>query len=367
MVYAHGMTPTRVSPPPPQAATLPTFAVDAAHAADPAQLHAAEQRLLRRVEAARSPGQRLSRLRVLLLFVLLRHAGLRFGEAVAFDDTRDFDFKRRLLNVRGPHAREVPLPPPVAQRISDILNSPEVQGQRGTLARLDGGYVRRSFYARARECGLPPGLLSARALRNARAVELCRSGMPLKIVHAFLGQSSHDRTTALLHYSTEDAHTIINHYLRREMQAKTSARNVFPGRVTSVQECDFLVDVRLETFGGLCISAIITDRSRDTLGLVPGSTAIATIKAPWVSLTRPGTPLPPLPGNNPFLQVNRFAGRVSNVRRSQHVCEILVDLPEGSQVCSLMPTPSWDALDCETGDETCVVFTAATVILGLDA
>lgn len=355
---------------------LPPFAVDTPHA-DSVALERLDAAFAQRLSEARTAQQRLSRLRVWLVFSLLRHAGLRLGEALAFDDRQDL--RGSELYVGGPHGRAIPLSPQAVQRLHDIVGAPEAQTLRGQLARLDEGYLRRSLYARARECGLTPGLASARALRTARAIELCRSGMPLKIVHTFLGQSSNDPTAALLHYAQEDANAIINYYLHKDMKMKTSARNVFPGRVQALRRSGILVEVTLHTFTGLDVVAVITEESAQTLALDVGKTAIATVKAPWVILTLPA----PLPagtgaddakgdGDAPARPLgatsarNCFAGTVAAVRRSEVASEVQVNLPEGSRVCSLITTDSADSLNLKEGDAVLVSFKAFSVILGLD-
>lgn len=351
---------------------LPPFAVDTPHA-DSAALERMDAAFAERLSQARTAQQRLSRLRVWLVFSLLRHAGLRLGEALAFDDWQDL--RGSELHVGGPHERVIPLSPQAVQRLRDIVEAPEAQTVRGQLARLDEGYLRRSLYARARDCGLTPGLASARALRTARAIELCRSGMPLKIVHAFLGQPSTDPTAALLHYAQEDANAIINYYLHKDMKMKTSARNVFPGRVRVLRRSGILVEVTLRTFTGLDVVAVITEESAQTLALDVGKTAIATVKAPWVILDVPalgdskadnGGGKGLADGAASTSARNRFAGIVAAVRRSEVATEVQVNLFEGSRICSLITTDSADSLNLKEGDAVLVSFKAFSVILGLD-
>ena len=354
---------------------LPPFAVGVPHA-DAAALERMDLACAERVTQARNAQQRLSRLRVWLVFTLLRHAGLRLSEALAFDDARDLC--GGILRVGGTHAREIPLSVTALDRLREILDAPESQTLRGELARLDEGYLRRCLYARARECAVEPGLVSARALRTARAIELCRAGMPLKIVHAFLGQSSSDPTAALLHYGAEDANAIINYYLHREARMKTSARNVFPGKVRVLRHSGILVEVVLRTFTGLDVVAVITEESCLTLALEEGKTAIATVKAPWVILTLPAGAAAGLADDKGSAGMealvrepatsarNRFAGVIAGVRRSEVATEVLVDLPEGSRVCSLITTESADALHLEEGKAVLVSFKAFSVILALE-
>lgn len=343
---------------------LPGFAVpDEVRHLTSEELERVELAFRERMEQARNGRQRLSRSRIWLVFLLLRYGGLRLAEALAFDDLHDVAAERDVISVRGQYAREVPLSPAVLAGVREVLAEPEAQALRGRLTRLDEGYLRRCFYARAKECGLPSSRLSARVLRNSRAIELCRGGMPLKIVYAFLGQQSADRTAGFLQYSEEDAKAIIHHYLHKEMKMRTSARNVFPGRITNIRRGDVLVEVDIATFTGLKLISIITEQSRETLGLETGRTVTATVKAPWVILVRPDAAESL---ENLQTSGNRFLGRVSGLRRSDVATEVEVDLPEGSRVCALITTESCNHLDLKIGDSIVAIFKAFSVILGVE-
>ena len=50
------------------------------------------------------------------------------------------------------------------------------------LLRLGQGYMCRQFQARGAEAGLPRELANPKSLRNSRAIELLRQGVPLTIV-----------------------------------------------------------------------------------------------------------------------------------------------------------------------------------------
>lgn len=76
---------------------------------------------------------------------------------------------------------------------------------------------------------------------------------------------------------------------------KTSARNVFQGRITSLRSSGLLVEVVLRTAGGLRVAALITDESRKTLALAEGKLVNAAVKAPWCWCRRENCPRTPLP------------------------------------------------------------------------
>ena len=106
---------------------------------------------------------------------------------------------------------------------------------------------------------------------------------------------------------------------------KTSARNVFQGRITSLRQTGILVEVAMRTAGGLRIVALITDESCRTLALAEGKLVNASVKAPWVLVT-PGE----LSKNTAPPAENCFVGVVERVREDQVVAEVLVS--EGQQV-----------------------------------
>ena len=58
-----------------------------------------------------------------------------------------------------------------------------------------------------------------------------------------------------------------------------SARNQFPGKVTSVEKGAVNSIVRMEALGGCTISATISNAAVAELGLAPGTEALAVVKA----------------------------------------------------------------------------------------
>ncbi|HVO55276.1 MAG TPA: helix-turn-helix transcriptional regulator [Solirubrobacterales bacterium] len=65
-----------------------------------------------------------------------------------------------------------------------------------------------------------------------------------------------------------------------------SARNRFPGVVRSVEADGVMALVEIEVDGGHLVTAAITRDAVEELGLVPGSRAIATVKATSVMVMR---------------------------------------------------------------------------------
>jgi molybdate transport system regulatory protein len=322
------------------------------------EMNLLDQAFLARVEKTRYPSHRISRLRLWFVFLLARHAALRLGEILGLDDEKDIDLDTGVLRVSGGQARDVPLPAVLVSELRRLFAQPLTASQRGKLGRLDPGYVRRNFYDRARECGLPPELSSPRALRQSRAVELIQGGMPLPAVQKLLGQPSLESTGEFLAYTEADIKAMTRHYMHRETKLKTSARNVFPGRVDRVLRSGFLAEIRLTSFSGLQLVALITGESLENLQLCKGKTVIATVKATWVSVSREKD------GGATSVR-NHFPGRVSRIKRSEIVSEVEVALPGGGGACALITTESADAMALAPGDPVTVLFKAFSVVLAV--
>ncbi|WP_035068112.1 TOBE domain-containing protein [Nitratidesulfovibrio termitidis] len=309
--------------------------------------------------AASTPVQRRSRGRLWVAFLMMRHGALRLGEVLALDDTADLDPVRQQVIVRGHGGREIQLPGPVMREVQRVLDDPMMFGLRGRVFRMDQGYVRRKFYERAAECSIPKEYLNPRVIRHSRAVELLRGGVPLKIVQGILGHQSMNQTANYLRFSDDDVRRIVHHYLNKEIRMKTSARNAFTGRVTSVVKDGLLVEVELTTNSGLKVVSVITEESAQNLGVSTGKVMTATVKAPWVILAREENRLK-------TSARNRYAGKVARVNLSEIAAEVVVDLPEGTTVCALLTVESVKALDLAPGADILVMFKAFSVILNVE-
>ena len=198
------------------AATLEMYsAAEGENSLDADQLAAATRAFSHWFGQAGTPMQRRSRGRIWLSFLIIRYGGLRLGEVLALDDRRDVDIPGARLLVGGAHAREVQFPADAMREVASFLEGPLCAGIRGGVFRLDPGYLRRKFYERAGDCGLPRALCNPRALRASRAVELLRGGVPLRAVQAFMGQTSMDRQAEFLSVSNDTANRIVHMYLNK--------------------------------------------------------------------------------------------------------------------------------------------------------
>ena len=329
----------------------------------PRELLAVESWLWERASAARGPREKRPRLRMWLIFMLLRYAALRLVEIFVLKPTH-LDMREGVIHVPGVNGtpgREVPLPLTVSRRLRRVLEDPAMFPESHEILRCDASYVRRCLQQCGAACGLSKGLLSARALRHTRALELGRQGLPLPVVDIFLGRRAAPGQSGLVSCDLQEARRLLREQLQRERPMKTSARNVFQGRITSLRSSGLLVEVVLRTAGGLRVAALITDESRKTLALAEGKLVNASVKAPWV-LVQAGE----LPKNASTPAENCFAGMVERVREDDMVAEILVALPEGSLVCALRNRSAENPVSLTAGQKVTVFFKAFSVILNLD-
>jgi len=307
-------------------------------------------------EKVARPDVQRARTRVLIAYLILRHTGCRLSEALELDDRDNLECQRHLVRFRAANTtREVQIPADVADQIALLLDRADLASLRGALLKIDPGHLRRKFYERAAEAGLPKELANPAALRRSRGIELLREGVPLTVVQNLLGQSSANLTAAFLDFSDEDVKKITSHVLRNEKR-KTSARNAFFGKVTAIRAGDVVSEVELATLGGYTVVSVVTNDSVADLDLKPGVFATATIKAPWIILAK----------GQAASARNKFFGRVVQIVRGAVVSEVILELDDGTRLCSLVTDQSVSDLNIAAGDGIWAICKAFAVILNVD-
>lgn len=316
------------------------------------------------VERAHRPDVRLSRGRVLLIFLVLRHCGARLGEVLALDDRTDFDLDAGVVRFGGEKdgdalPREVKLPRALGDELAKTLDDPAFLAVRGMVFRMDGGYVRRKFYERGQECGLPKELSNPRILRHSRAVELLRGGVPLTIVQNILGHGTVNLTAHYLSFTQEDIRTLVRYYIHKESRMKTSARNTFTGQVRLVRTGTILSEVTLVTPAGHQLVSVITNESVEKLDIREGVLATASIKAPLVILVKNDE----APSGS---MRNRFYGKIIRINEGAIAAEVVVRVDAETEVCALITDESVKRLNLTVGDPIWAMFKAFSVVLGVE-
>ena len=291
-------------------------------------------------ERASRPDVAVSRNRVRLIYLMLRHTGARLGEVLALNDREDIDLENLSVMLGGNdggEGREVQIPSELGEALGAVFAEPAYTSMRGSLFHLDQGHVRRKFYERAEECGFTKELVNPSTIRRSRAVELLRDDVPLPVVQRILGHSTADLTAAFLHLPEDQRRKVERQVLSRETR-RTSARNAFFGRVAQVQKGDIQSVVVVESLGGHAVSSIITNESLKNLGVTEGSFVTAEIKAPWVVLEA-CEEMPRATASN------RFLGEVELVRAGELTSEVIVALSDGTRLCALITTKSTKELN----------------------
>ncbi|WP_243361480.1 TOBE domain-containing protein [Fundidesulfovibrio terrae] len=326
---------------------------------DQMQLHAITESFRTWFTSTKSLPHKRARGRIWLLYLLIRYGAIKLGEALAVDDREDFEFAKSAVLVRGEHAREVSLPKEVFKEIRRLLEDPMNASLRGEIFKLDQGFVRRKFYERADACGIPRELINPRVIRHSRAIELLREGMPLAVVQSILGHQNVSLTAQYMNFTEQDISRIVNYYILKETEMKTSARNSFTGKVTAIRTGNILAEVEVTTPSGLKIISVITHDSMASLGIKAGLLVTATVKAPWVILVKEDMKLK-------TSARNKFCGKIVKVNTGEISAEVVVELPDGTKVCSLVTDESVKQLDLKVGDEICALIKAFSVILNVE-
>jgi molybdate transport system regulatory protein len=139
---------------------------------------------------------------------------------------------------------------------------------------------------------------------------------------------------------------------------RTSARNALRGEITHITPGAVNGEVTLRLADGVELTAILTRRSIDDLGLKVGGPAIALIKAGFVILAK---------GENLRTSArNQFAGVVAGREDGAVNCEIAVDIGGGKTLTASITVESARALDLAVGDKVTALVKAPHVILAVE-
>jgi molybdate transport system regulatory protein len=329
------------------------------------QMSRLEQSFRSWADAAVRTDVRLSRRRILLIFLLIRYTGAKLNEVLTLHPFQDIDFKHHMVLLgrtekkNGRSQREVQIPKVLSEEIRSSLNDPAFKKYLGSLFKVDPGHVRRKFYERALDSGFPPAMGSPESIRKSRAVELMQSNMPLPVVQRILGHSTLNMTASYVDFSDADMQQVAKHFIEKESHRKTSARNSFFGKISSIEKGDIQARVEMITLSGDTVTTIITNDSLSRLGLKTGSLITAEVKAPWVILQKSDK----LPEST---AENRFVGTISRINQGKITTEYVVRIPDGTELCSVVTTESARRMGLKEADQVWVIFNSYSVVLHVD-
>lgn len=308
---------------------------------------------------------RLSRRRILLIFLLIRYTGGKLNEVIDLNPFQDVDFKHHIVFLGGTEkknirpAREVQIPEVLSEEIKSSLNDPAFKKYLGNFFKVDPGHVRRKFYERAIDSGIPPAMGAPESIRRSRAIELMRSNMPLPVVQKMLGHSTPNLTASYVAFSDDDMQQVARYFADKESRRKTSARNSFFGKIRTIRKGDIQTMVEMITVGGDTITTVITNDSLSRLGLKTGSLLTAEVKAPWVILQKSD--------REPESSAeNRFAGTITRINKGKITTEYVVRISDGTELCSVVTTENARLTGFKENDRVWAIFNSFAVVLHVD-
>lgn len=139
---------------------------------------------------------------------------------------------------------------------------------------------------------------------------------------------------------------------------RTSARNALRGVVTHIAPGAVNGEVTLALADGVQITAIVTRRSIEDLGLEVGRPAIALIKASFVILAK---------GDNLRTSArNQIPGRVAHREDGAVNTEVSLDIGGGKTLVAAITLESAQALELAVGDAVTALVKAPHVILAVE-
>jgi len=335
------------------------------HCLDTVQMNRLEQSFRNWADGAPRADVRLSRRRILLIFLLIRYTGGKLNEVLALNPFQDVDFKHHLVFLgrtekkNGRPRREVQIPEVLSEEIKSSLNDPAFKKYLGNLFKVDPGHVRRKFYERAIDSGIPPTMGAPESIRRSRAIELMQSNMPLPVVQKMLGHSTLNVTASYVDFSDADMRQVAKHFIEKESRRKTSARNSFFGKISSIKKGDIQAKVEMTTLSGDIVTTIITRDSLSRLGLKTGSLITAEVKAPWVILQKSDK-------EPKSTAENRFLGTITRISKGEITTEYIVRISDGAELCSIITTDNTYQMGFQENDQVWAIFNSFAVVLHVD-
>ncbi|MDU9047844.1 MAG: TOBE domain-containing protein [Candidatus Electrothrix sp. Rat3] len=144
----------------------------------------------------------------------------------------------------------------------------------------------------------------------------------------------------------------------RRIKMQLSARNVWLGQVTEIEQGAVNSVVHIQLKGNDHITSVITDASVKRLGLTSGSEVMAIVKASNVLL---GMDIDP----QTLSARNILSGIISNIIPGAVNDEITIELPGGNTVTSIITSTSVKRLELSIGKPISAIIKASDVLLAI--
>jgi len=332
---------------------------------DSGQLARLEQSFRQWAERTSRQDVRSARNRILLIFLLIRYTGAKLNEVLSINPLRDIDYGRQSVifrradNRARQNGREVSISKTLASEFHSMFADSDFRKSIESSFNVDPGFVRRKFYERAQVCGFSKEMGGPEMIRKSRALELMRNNMPFPAVQMLLGHSTPNLTSSYISFSEDEIREVTKYFMEKESSRKTSARNIFFGKIRTFQRGDIQTLVELLTIEGHRVKTVITNDSVGRLGLKEGQMVTAEVKAPYVIVQK--TDEEPKSSAE-----NRFKGVVEQVNIGKINTECVVGISDGTRLCSVITTESGRQLNLRKGDQVWTLFNCFAVVLNVD-
>jgi molybdate transport system regulatory protein len=287
------------------------------------------------------------------------------NEVLTLDLLKDFDRDTNTVRFCKRHSgkdgniREVQIPETISADIQAMTSDLESRWPGGSVFRIDPAHVRRKFYEQAAAIGIQNSMGTPETIRKSRAVELMRSNMPLQVVQKIMGHSTPNLAASYVEFSDSEIDQVAKYFADRESHRKTSARNSFYGKINAIHKGAIQTLVEVVSVSGNSITSIITNGSLARIGLKPGMLITAEVKAPWIQLCKNKS--------TPNCSVdNMFQGTVCRITKNHTTAEIVVRLPDGTELCAIITEKTRKQMDIHNQDILWAFFDAFSVVLHVD-
>jgi molybdate transport system regulatory protein len=140
---------------------------------------------------------------------------------------------------------------------------------------------------------------------------------------------------------------------------KISARNKFRGEIVLIKKGAVNAEVVIRIDGGEYISAVITNKSVDELGLKEGNQAWALFKAASVILVLSEEPIK-------TSARNQFFGRITDCQKGVVNGEVVIQSEGSNTVTAIVTTESIERLGLNQGVSVLALVKASSILIGLE-
>ena len=139
---------------------------------------------------------------------------------------------------------------------------------------------------------------------------------------------------------------------------KVSARNVFAGTVRAYRPGNVNAEVEVDLGGGDHLVAVITVDSAESLGIAPGQSVVALVKAPWVMVLTDESGIR-------LSARNGLRGIVETVTPGTVNGEVVIALHGGAKVAAVITREAIADLGLKPGAPATAIIKASHVVLGV--